>query len=325
MDVLLKKLVQWLMETSFTRMLNIRYPVIMAPMFLVSNVKMVVAALECGITAAIPALNYRTDQELREAIYEIRSQSDQAFGINLIVNRSNLKFKRQLNTCLELKVDFIITSLGNPKSTIEQCRKKGIRVFCDVINLEYALKVEQLGADGVIAVNCEAGGHAGNLRPQELIPLLKKHLRIPVISAGGIANNQHLKSVMELGADGVSIGTVFIASEESPVSPEYKKALVEYGAEDIVRTSKLTGTPLTVINTPFVQKIGTRSNLLEQMINSSKRLKKYTKMLVAFKGMSLVRKAAFQATYKTVWCAGPSIEYIHAIEPVEKIIGRIIK
>jgi nitronate monooxygenase len=133
-------------------MLGIDFPVIMAPMFLVSNEKMIVEALNAGITGAIPALNYRTSDELRKAIKWIKSQSSKPFGINLIVNKSNFKYKEQLRICCEEKVDFIITSLGSPEETIKKAHELGIKVFCDVTDLNFALKVEQLGADAVIAV-----------------------------------------------------------------------------------------------------------------------------------------------------------------------------
>ncbi len=311
--------------TSITKMLGIQYPIIMAPMFLVSNTSMIVAALESGITAAFPALNYRTDKELREAIAEIRSKTDKPFGVNLIVNKSNFKYKGQLQTCVELKVNFIITSLGNPKETIEQCKSKGIKVFCDVVDLEYALKVESLGADGVIAVNAQAGGHAGNLKAEEFIPLLKKHIKIPIISAGGVATGQQLKNVLNLVAEAASIGTIFIASNESPVSEEYKKALIEYGAKDIVKTTKLSGSALTVINTPYVKEMGAEAGFLERLMIKNKWLKKYAKLFLALRGMKAIEKAAFSATYKTVWCAGPAIEYIHTIRPLKEICATLIK
>ncbi len=312
------------METALTKLLGIQYPVIMAPMFLVSNTDMVIAALESGITAAFPALNYRTDQELRDAIAAIRSRTDKPFGVNLIVNKSNLKYKTQLGTCVELKVDFLITSLGSPQETIEQCKKAGIKVLCDVTDLHYAKKVEALGADGVIAVNADAGGHAGNIKASELIPLLKKELRIPVISAGGVATGKQLKEVLELGADGASIGTLFIASHEAPVSDEYKKALLQYGASDIVRTTRLSGSALTVISTPYVKSLGTEAGWLERFLLKNKWLKKYAKLFIALKGMNAIEKAAFKPTYKTVWCAGPSIEYIHSIRPVREICATLI-
>lgn len=297
----------------------------MAPMFLVSNTAMITEALECGITAAFPALNYRTDEELRKAILEIRSKTQKPFGVNLIVNKSNLNYKTQLKTCVELKVTFIITSLGSPQETINTCKKAGIKVFCDVTDLHYAQKVETQGADAVIAVNSDAGGHAGNLKAKELIPLLKKHLHIPVISAGGVATGKQLKEVMDLGADGASIGTIFIASHESPVSEEYKKALIEYGAKDIIKTTRLSGSALTVINTPYVQQMGTEAGLLEKIFLKNKWLKKYIKLWIALRGMNAIEKAAFKATYKTVWCAGPAIEHIHSIRPVKEICRTLIE
>jgi nitronate monooxygenase len=313
------------METAFTKLMGIEYPVIMAPMFLVSNTSMIVAALESGITAAFPALNYRTDAEFRAAITEIKAKSNKPFGVNLIVNKSNFKYPGQLKTCIELKVGFIITSLGSPQEVIEKCKASGIKVFCDVVDLKYALKVEALGADGVIAVNANAGGHAGDIPPEVLIPLLKKNLKIPVISAGGIATGKQLQQTLDLGADAASIGTIFIASNEAPVSQEYKNAMIKYGAKDIVRTSKLSGTPVTVINTPYVQSLGTKAGFLERLMHRNKRLKKYIKLFLALKGLKALEQSAFGASYKTVWCAGPAIEYIHSIRPVKEIINTLLK
>jgi len=310
---------------TLDKLLGIDYPVLVAPMFLISNTKMIKAALSFGVTAAFPALNYRTDAELRAAIHEIKSFSPKPFGVNLIVNRSNPKYKSQLETLLELKVDYIITSLGSPKEVIEKCKPLGIKVFCDVVDLGYAQKVEAIGADALIAVNNRAGGHAGRLSPHELVTMLKEHCHIPVISAGGIAKGKDLKQVLDWGAAGASIGTIFIACEESDVSPEYKQAMIEYGEKDIVMTTKLSGSPLTVINTPYVQKLGTKANFLEWILNNNKTLKKYAKMLIALRGMRQVEKAAFGATYKTVWCAGPAIEHVTAIRPMKEILNTLIQ
>lgn len=281
---------------------------------------MIKAALDNGVTAAFPALNYRTDQELRAAIHEIRSSTDKPFGVNLIVNKSNPKYKGQLDTLVEMKVDFIITSLGNPREVIERCKPLGIKVFCDVVDLTYAKKVEQLGADALIAVNNRAGGHAGKLSPEELVKLLTENCTLPVISAGGIAHGKDLKRAMDWGAAGASIGTIFIACYEADISPEYKQAMVDYGEKDIVMTTKLSGSALTVINTPYVQQLGTKANWLERILNNNKTLKKYAKMIIAYRGMKQVEKAAFGATYKTVWCAGPAIEHVKSIRPMGEIV-----
>jgi nitronate monooxygenase len=310
---------------TLVELLGIEYPMIVAPMFLISNTKMVKAALRNGVTAAFPALNYRTDKELRSAIEEIKSSSSKPFGVNLIVNKSNPKYKGQLDTLVSLGVDFIITSLGNPQETIEKCKPAGIKVFCDVVDLKYAQKVESLGADGLIAVNSRAGGHAGNIAPKELVTMLKDNCSIPIISAGGIAHGGDLAEVLSWGASGASVGTIFIACEEADISAEYKEAMVKYGEKDIVRTTKLSGSALTVINTPYVQELGTKANFLEWVLNNNKTLKKWAKLILAVQGMKAVEKAAFGATYKTVWCAGPAIEHVVAVRSMDDILQTFIK
>ncbi len=314
------------MSTKLTELLNIKYPVIQAPMFLVSNTAMVVEAMKGGIAGCIPALNYRTLEELRTAIKELKAAKVEggSFGFNLIVNKSNIKYKGQLEVLCEEGCDFIITSLGSPEETINQAHKVGIKVFCDVTDLKFAQKVENLGADAIIAVNNEAGGHRGNFNPEELIKLLKKNCTIPVISAGGVGCKADIDEMLSYGADGVSVGSPFIASLEAGVTEDYKQACVDYGAKDIVVTQKISGTPCTVINTPYVQKIGTNESWLESVLNKNKKLKKWVKMIRFSIGMNATTKAATQATYKTVWVAGPSIEYTKAILPTKKIIDNLV-
>lgn len=315
------------MQAKLTELLSIEYPIIMAPMFLVSNTAMVKEAMKCGIAGCIPALNYRTLEELRTAIQELREvkkKTKGAFGFNLIVNKSNPKALKQLDLICEEGCDFIITSLGSPAKTIEEAHKKGIKVLCDVTDLRFAKKVEDLGADAIIAVNNEAGGHRGNISPKELIKLLKENCSIPVISAGGVGNKEELDMMLSFGADGVSVGSPFIASLEANVTDDYKQACVDYGADDIVMTERISGTPCTVINTPYMQKIGTKSPWLERTLNKNRKLKKWVKMLRFYIGMKATEKAAQKATYKTVWVAGPSIEHTKAILPVREIVSKLI-
>jgi nitronate monooxygenase len=310
-------------NTYLTQALGIEFPVIAAPMFLVSNVAMTVAALNNGITAAIPALNYRTEAELRAAVAEIRQATNKPFGFNLIVNKGNPKYRSQLDLLVDLKVDFIITSLGSPEEVINRCKPMGIRVFCDVVDERYASKVAGLGADAVIAVTSAAGGHAGSRTAEDLIPAIRKVCDIPVIGAGGVTCAADVQRMIDLGACGVSVGTVFIASHESPVSAEYKQAMVQHGAKDVVMTTKLSGTPCTVINTDYVKKVGTRQNWFEKLLSRNRKLRKYVKMLVYARGLKKLEKAAFGATYQTYWCAGPAIEHVHAVRPMAEIVGDI--
>ncbi|MFD2540820.1 NAD(P)H-dependent flavin oxidoreductase [Lacinutrix gracilariae] len=313
------------METKLTQLLNIKYPIIQAPMFLVSNTAMVIEAMKGGIAGCIPALNYRTLDELRVAIKELKAAKVEggSFGFNLIVNKSNIKYKEQLRVLCEEGCDFIITSLGSPEETINKAHAVGIKVFCDVTDLRFAKKVESLGADAAIAVNNEAGGHRGNLSPEELTSQLSKALSIPVISAGGVGCKADIDKMLSYGAEGVSVGSPFIASVEAGVTQEYKQACVDYGAEDIIMTQRISGTPCTVINTPYVQKIGTKETWLESVLNKHKKLKKWVKMIRFSIGMNATTKAATQATYKTVWVAGPSIEHTKEILPIKEIVAKL--
>ncbi len=309
---------------NLAELLNIEHSIIVAPMFLISNVEMVVAACEAGATGAFPALNYRSLDELRQAIRAIRSRTEKPFGVNLIVNKSNLKYKGQLELLVEEKVDYIITSLGSPEETIRSCKPVGIKVFCDVIDANYAKKVEAMGADAVIAVNNAAGGHCGNLAEKNLIQAIQAECKIPIISAGGIGTKAQIDEVMKLGAIGVSVGTIFLACDEAKISQDYKQALIDYHAKDIVLTTKMSGSHLTVINTPYVQSLGTKASFLEKLLHKNKWLKKYIKMLLAFKGMRAIEKSTFKSTYETVWCAGPSIEYIKSIRPLKEIMKDLV-
>jgi nitronate monooxygenase len=313
-------------KPTLLSLLQITHPIIIAPMFLVSNAKMVIEGMKSGVAGCIPALNYRTLTELRTSIQELKAAKVDggSFGYNLIVNKSNPKYKEQLQVICEEGVDFIITSLGSPEETIKEAHKVGIKVFCDVTDLNFAKKVESLGGDALIAVNNQAGGHRGNLDPEELIKLLNENTSLPVISAGGVSSRADIYEMMHHGAIGVSIGSPFIASDEAGVSVEYKQACVDYGAKDIVMTQRISGTPCTVINTPYVQKIGTKETWIENLLNRNKSLKKWVKMGRFYIGMKATEKAATQVTYKTVWVAGPSIENTKAILPLRAIVENLI-
>lgn len=312
------------MKTWLTETFNIKYPIIMAPMFLVTNKEMLVEAAKAGIMGCTPALNWRTPEDFEAGMKELKESCPGPFGINLIANKSNIHLKKQLDVCEKYPPAFVITSLGSPEEIIKRLKPHGTKVFCDVVDVAYAKKVEAQGADALIAVNSGAGGHCGPIPASILVPLLKKECNIPVISAGGIGTGAGLLSIMALGCDGVSIGSPFIATKESGVSKEYKEACVNYGAQDIVLSDKISGTPCTVIKTPYVEKIGINQNFLESFLNTNKTVKKYAKMLTYYKGMKLVEKAAFSATYKTVWVAGPSIEFINKIEHVHEVVERLI-
>jgi nitronate monooxygenase len=312
-------------ETDFTRILNIRYPIIGAPMFLVSNVEMVVAVSEAGGIGAFPSLNYRSSELFAQALKEIRQRTQKPMGVNIIVNKSNTRQDPDLKMALDSGVELFITSLGNPKTVINEAHKIGSKVFCDVTNLEFALKVQDLGADGVIAVGSGAGGHAGPISPLVLVPWLKEKLKIPVVAAGGIAHGRQVAACLSLGASAVSIGTRFIASLEAHVDEAYKKAIVEASPEDIMLTSRISGTPAAVIKTPYTEKMGAELPWLVRLLKSNPATKNITVPLIHWLGMKKLEAAAITPTWKTVWSAGQSAGLVHEISSCQKIMKNLVR
>lgn len=313
---------------DFSKEFNLNTTIVMAPMFLVSNLAMLKAGIDAGIMATFPSLNFRNEGELDAVLSELvqyKSQKSKGnFGVNLIVQKSNILFEKHLSICIKHKVPFYITSLGSPARVIEEAHKYGAKVYCDVTNLEHAQKCYNLGCDGFIAVGQGAGGHAGNNPLQVLIPALHKAFPDkPIIAAGGIATGEGLLSAKVLGACAASIGTRFIASTEASVSDEYKGGIVESGMDDIVLTEKISGTPCTIINTPYAKKIGYTQNWFEKLLSKNKRTKKYFKMLVQLRGMKILGKSTLSGSYETLWCAGKSVSLIHDVKPIVQIVDQI--
>jgi nitronate monooxygenase len=311
--------------TDFTKLMGIEVPIIAAPMFLVSNTDLVVEASEAGGIGTFPALNYRPIEKYNEALQEIRRRTQKPIGVNIIVNKSNTRQNDDLRVALNNGVNLFITSLGNPKTVIEEAHKNGAKVFCDVTNLDHALKVQDLGADGVIAVGSGAGGHAGPISPLVLVPWLKTRLQIPIIAAGGISHGSMITACLALGASGVSIGTRFIASKEAQVDESYKQAVVKSTPEDIVMTTRVSGTPAAVINTPYVQKLGTDLPFLFKLLKDNKMTKKYMVPLIHMMGMKSLEEAAVKPTWKTVWTAGQSVGLVDEILSVKEIYAQLLQ
>lgn len=317
-------------STSLTQLLGIDFPVIMAPMFLVSNKEMLLAGMNNGVMATFPSLNYRKEGELEALLDELNAAKAKnpsgSYGINLITQKSNPLYQKHLKICIEKKVPFYITSLGSPKEVIDAAHAYGAKVFCDVTNITHAQKCYDNGCDGFIAVGQGAGGHAGPNPLQVLVPSLKKNFPDKlVIAAGGIATGTGLLSVRILGADGASIGTRFINSTECMVNDAYKQAILNAGMDDIVMTTKLSGTPCTIIDTAEAKKMGYTQSWFERMMSNNKRTKKWFKMLVQIRGMKRLEESVLPNNYKRLWCAGKSVELIEDILSCQEIIANLRK
>jgi nitronate monooxygenase len=226
--------------------------VIGAPLFIISNPKLVIEQCKAGIVGAFPALNARPASMLDEWLHEISSELaayDRAhpdrpaapFAVNQIVHRSNDRLAHDLGACVKYKVPIVITSLGARDDLNRTVHAYGGVVLHDIITLAFAHKAVDKGADGLIAVAAGAGGHAGTLSPFALVQEIRRWFDGPLALAGSIATGRAILAAQAIGADVAYIGSAFIATREANASPEYKASIVASAARDIVYTNVFTG------------------------------------------------------------------------------------
>ena len=230
------------LTTPLATKLGLKYPFVSAPMFLISNKEMIVAAAEAGILGSMPSLNARTSEQLREDLAWIRQRTDRAFGINMTIGLTKPeRIEADMALCIEFEVPVLITSYGNPTALVKQAHEHGRTVFHDVIGLQHGRKAVAAGVDGIIAVAAGAGGHAGLVSPYVLIPWLKEELKVPILAAGCISDGRQVVASLSLGAQLCYIGTRFIASTECGAVDAYKQKIVDAGPDDILYTDAISG------------------------------------------------------------------------------------
>ena len=231
---------------------SLRLPVIGAPLFIVSNPDLVIAQCKAGIVGSFPALNARPQSQLDEWIHQIteelaahdRDHPDAPaapFAVNQIVHRSNDRFEEDMTSCAKWKVPIVITSLGAREDLNHAVHDWGGITLHDIIDDRYAHKAIEKGADGIIAVAAGAGGHAGKWSPFALVQEIRKWFDGPLILSGAIATGGAVLAAQAMGADFAYIGSPFIATPEARATEEYKQAITEGGAADIVTSALFTG------------------------------------------------------------------------------------
>ena len=230
-------------STPLSRRLGLRYPVVAAPMFIISNREMLLACAEAGILGSMPGLNARTSEALEEDLRWIRGKTDKPFAINLTIGLTQGdRLQRDVELCLEYEVPVMITSYGNPTPIVQAAHARGVTVFHDVINLRHARKAQSAGVDAVIGVSQGAGGHAGRLNPYVMIPYLRRELDVPIVAAGCISGGDQVAAALALGAELAYMGTRFIACTECGAPDEYKQMVVDSTHDDVVYTDQVSGT-----------------------------------------------------------------------------------
>lgn len=309
-------------KTKFTELFNIDYPIVGAPMFLVSNKEMVMAASQAGGLGTFPALNFRPMSEYTRILQELKQELGAApFGINIIVQKSNKYQQEQIDKAIENEVPLLITSLGSPKDVIKKTRGTKTKVFCDVVGLTHAKKVADLGADGLVLVGSGAGGHGGDTSLFALIPWLKSQIDLPMLAAGCMTDGKSMAAALALGADGIYMGTRIIASAEAQVTADYKQAILDADCDDIVNTDRVDGFPGNFILTDHLKKV-LKPNLIDNVLSQNKRVKRAVSLFRA--GRALLGPQDQKLSYKNTFSAGHGVGLINEVQSIENIFWETV-
>jgi len=315
-------------NSIFSRQVGIEVPLIGGPMYPCSNPELVAAVSEAGGIGIVQpiSLTYVHGYDFRDGLRYIRTLTGKPIGMNALIEQSSKKYHQRMqewvDIALEEGVYFFITSLGKPDWVVKKVHAAGGLVYHDVTERKWAEKGLAGGADGLIAVNNRAGGHAGAKTAEQLYAELAD-LKVPLICAGGIGNESDFLSAMKLGYAGVQMGTRFIASEECTASDSYKKAILNAKEKDIVHSERITGVPVAVIKTPFIERTGLKSGPIARWLLRGNKTKHLMRTLYALRSLYQLKHASLDQTgRKDYWQAGKSVEHINIIEPAETIVQR---
>jgi len=313
-------------ETALTRHAGIAVPLICGAMYPCSNPELVAAVSEAGGLGIVQpiSLTYVHGHQYREGLRLIRRLTDKPIGMNALIEASSRAYRermeRWVDVALEEGVRFFVTSLGNPRWVADRAHAAGGVVYHDVTERKWALKGRDGGVDGLIAVNRRAGGHAGPRDPRALVDELAD-LGLPLVCAGGIGSGREFAAALAMGYAGAQLGTRFIATPECRASRAYKDAIVRSRAQDIVLTERLTGVPVAVIRTPYIERMGLRAGPIARRLLRGRRTKHWMRTFYALRSVWQLKRSLL-AEDREYWQAGQSVETIRAIEPAGEIVRR---
>jgi nitronate monooxygenase len=315
-------------STRFTRQVGIEVPIICGAMYPCSNPELVAAASDAGAIGVVQpvSMTYVYGHDFREGLRLIKQITPRPFGMNALIEKSSARYherlQRWVDVAIEEGVRFFITSLGNPRWVVDKASQVGGIVYHDVTERKWALKAMDAGVHGLIAVNNVAGGHAGRLSPEALLDELRE-FGLPTICAGGVGDPATFRRMMDLGYDGVQMGTRFIATAECLAHPAYKQAIVDAEPSDIVLTERLTGLPVSVINNEYIRRLGTRAGPIARFMLRHHKLKYWMRSIYALTSLRRLKHASLTAAgANEYWQAGKSVVGIHDVAPVGDVVRR---
>lgn len=316
------------LSTPFTQQVGIEVPLICGAMYPCSNPELVAAASAAGGIGIVQpiSMTYVHGHDLREGLRLIRRLTDKPIGFNALVEKSSKVYEDRMRkwvaVALEEGVRFFITALGNPRWVVDEVHAAGGVVYHDVTERKWADLALSHGVDGLICVNSRAGGHAGHTDPRALYEQLAD-LGVPLICAGGVGDEQAFVDALDIGYAGVQMGTRFIATTECKAHDDYKRAIVKAVADDIVLTEKISGVPVAVIKTPYIEKLGTKANFIARRLLRHPKGKHYMRMYYSLKSIWQLKRAALRGlSYKDFFQAGRSVSGVRAVEPAGDVIRR---
>ncbi|WP_085591403.1 MULTISPECIES: nitronate monooxygenase family protein [unclassified Pseudomonas] len=290
---------------------RLRLPVVAAPMFLISNPRLVLACCSSGVVGSFPALNQRDSAGFKAWLEEIEAglaqlQAPAPYAVNLIVHPTNPRLQADLALCVEHRVPIVITSLGAVKEVVDAVHGYGGLVFHDVTTRRHAEKAAEAGVDGLIAVAAGAGGHAGTWSPFALAAEIRQFFDKTLLLAGCLNHGHEILAAQMLGADLAYMGTRFIATAESQAPDAYKQMLLDSHAADIVHTPAVSGVPASFLR-PSLEQAGYDMNAIKDGHEQGK-----------LKPIDDEAKA-----WKTVWSAGQGVGGIDDLPSASALIGRL--
>lgn len=318
------------LSTPLTRQLGIEVPLICGAMYPCSNPELVAAVSEAGGIGVVQplSLTYVHGHPYRAGLALIRRLTTKPVGLNVILERGSRAYQARMEQWidqgLEAGIRFFVTSLGNPRWVVDRVAPLGGVVYHDVTERKWALKGIDGGVHGLIAVNRRAGGHAGAKGAEELLAELAD-LGLPVVCAGGIGDAPEFVAALQMGYAGAQLGTRFIATVECRAHDDYKRAIVTAEEDDIVLTERVTGVPLAVIRTPYVERVGTRAGPLARWMLRGRRTKHFMRTLFALQSVWRLKRSSLRGavmTSKDYWQAGRSVATITSIDHAADIVQR---
>lgn len=316
------------MNTALTRDARIRLPLVCGAMYPCSNPELVGAVSAAGGIGIIQpiAFTYVHGHDFRAGVRLAQTlAAGNPLGFNALIEQSSTYYQRRMEAWIEIALEegirFFITSLGNPRWVVDRVSQVGGVVYHDVTALKWALKGRDAGVRGLIAVNNRAGGHAGDVSAEALLDELRP-VGLPVVCAGGIGTPADFRRVMDMGYAGAQLGTRFIAASECSASADYKQAILDATAADIVLTERLTGVPVAVINNSYVRRLGLKAGPVARWMLQHRRTKHWMRTIYALRSLrQLKRDLGVRRGAEEYWQAGASVDGIHEVKPAGQIVA----